>query len=387
MSVPVFIHAYSLANALGGDRAAIARGLMAGDTGGMAAAPRWRKADRACWVGEIGGDLPAPESGADDSRCHRILLKATLPLLATLRAGLEGIRPDRIAVVMGTSTSGIDRTERAMLAAAPGAIAADYDYAAQEFGSPASFLAGLVGATGPCLALSTACTSSTRAFVTARRLLRLGLADAVLAGGCDSLCRTTVEGFSSLEATSPVLTNPFSRNRRGINIGEAAGVFLLRREEGPFALVGAGETCDAHHLSAPEPSGRGAEGALRAALADAGLAPEAIAYVNLHGTGTAKNDEMEAHMMGRVFPGGVPCSSTKPMTGHTLGAAGATEVGFCLMALEAGLAPPHRWDGEQDTALPRLDLAGTARPIAGRTVMTNNFAFGGDNVSLVLRRT
>ena len=99
MSVPVFIHAYSLANALGGDRAAIARGLMAGDTGGMAAAPRWRKADRACWVGEIGGDLPAPESGADDSRCHRILLKATLPLLATLRAGLEGIRPDRIAVV------------------------------------------------------------------------------------------------------------------------------------------------------------------------------------------------------------------------------------------------------------------------------------------------
>jgi 3-oxoacyl-[acyl-carrier-protein] synthase-1 len=239
--------------------------------------------------------------------------------------------------------------------------------------------------------VSTACTSSAKAVISAQRLLRANLCDAVIAGGVDTLCELTVQGFASLESTSLVRSNPMSVNRCGINVGEGAAVFLMSRDEAQVSLAGAGESSDAHHVSAPDPQGAGAEAALRAALADAGLGAQSIDYVNLHATATPKNDAMEAQVMARVFAHGVATSGTKPYTGHLLGAAGATELGFAWLALDESNARPridlprHLWDGKADPALPRLDLVEDKRRLAGPShVMSNSFAFGGSNASLIL---
>jgi 3-oxoacyl-[acyl-carrier-protein] synthase-1 len=217
----------------------------------------------------------------------------------------------------------------------------------------------------------------------------LGLCDAVLVGGVDTLCRLTIEGFSALESTSTDIANPMSRNRRGINIGEGAALFTLTREPGRIALLGIGETSDAYHISAPDPTGRGAEAAMRAALVDAGLEPESIDYLNLHATATEKNDEMESRAVSRVFPAGVLCSGTKPLTGHLLGAAGATELAFCWLALEDEhkRLPPHVWDGAFDPSLPALRLVSPGERFSqtpSRRCMSNSFAFGGSNVSVIV---
>ena len=183
-----------------------------------------------------------------------------------------------------------------------------------------------------------------------------------------------------------------SRNRCGINVGEGAAVFLMSRDEGLVVLAGVGESSDAHHISAPDPHGAGGEIALRAALAHAGLVPADIGYVNLHATATRKNDDMEAHLMARVFPHGVAASGTKPLTGHQLGAAGATELGFAWLTLARDdvALPRHLWDGEADPALPLLDLVDNERHLSrtasAQYVMSNSFAFGGSNVSLILGR-
>jgi 3-oxoacyl-[acyl-carrier-protein] synthase-1 len=257
-------------------------------------------------------------------------------------------------------------------------------------GSPATFLAQWLQLSGIAYVVSTACTSSGKALVSAARLLQAGLCDVVLAGGVDSLCRLTLNGFNALESISPALTNPFSRNRNGINIGEGAAVFIVSREPGPVALLGYGESSDAYHLSAPEPNGRGAEQAMRAALAMARLAPEQIGYVNLHGTATPKNDEMESHATWRVVGAGVPVSSTKPLVGHTLGAAAATELGFAWLLLNqddpSPQLPPHRWDGERDPVLAELTLVAPGMMLdPGRhRILSSSFAFGGNNVCLLI---
>ncbi len=178
-----------------------------------------------------------------------------------------------------------------------------------------------------------------------------------------------------------------SRNRKGINIGEGAALFLMTRDESAFAFLGAGESSDAYHMSAPHPEGAGAEAAMRGALADAGLAEGSVDYLNLHATATPKNDEMESRALSRVFPAGVAASGTKPLTGHALGAAGATELGLCWLALRDGFLPPHVWDGEADPALPRLELVTHGQGFgrnSGRVCMSNSFAFGGSNASLLI---
>ena len=170
---------------------------------------------------------------------------------------------------------------------------------------PAIFLARYLGLSGPTYCVSTACTSSAKALVSARNLLRQGLCDALLVGGVDSLCKLTMNGFAALEATSPEICNPISRNRRGINIGEAAAVFIMSREEADIQLLGAGESSDAYHMSAPQPEGLGAEAAMRAALADAGCAPGGVDYLNMHATATAKNSTMIRPSARPVGEGGV----------------------------------------------------------------------------------
>ncbi|MGR1217672.1 beta-ketoacyl-[acyl-carrier-protein] synthase family protein [Metapseudomonas otitidis] len=387
------LNALGLVCALGQGKAAVARNLLAGDTAGMRPHADWVP-ERTLTLGAVDTELPAlpAELAACDSRNNRLLLAAALEIEPELRAAVARHGAARVGVVLGTSTSGIQEASLGIgEQLRTGALPADYRYAQQELVAPAAFLAAWLGSAGPAYCISTACTSSARALLSARRLLQLGVCDAVVCGGVDSLCGLTLNGFAALEAVSDSLCNPLSRNRRGINIGEGAALFLMERDAGGIALLGAGAGSDAHHISAPEPSGLGAQRAMRQALVDAGLEPSAIDYLNLHGTATQHNDAMESLATTAVFPEGVPASSTKPLTGHTLGAAGALEAAFCWLALSPWnpehRLPPHRWDGEPDPELPALRLVDgasrlpTQRP---RRLMSNSFAFGGSNISLIL---
>lgn len=376
-------------NALGADTAQIATALAAGVSPGMG--PIALGGDEGAFAGSVQARLalaPPKPLAHCDCRNNRLLLAALAQIEPAVRAACERYGPARVGVVLGTSTSGIGAGEAALgVSSEQNAGGAPFDYVQMEIGSGAPFAAAALGLHGPAFTISTACTSSAKAFAAGRRLLQLGLCDALVVGGVDSLCELTLRGFAALESTSLERTNPMSVNRSGINIGEGAAVFLMSRDEGPAMLAGVGESSDAHHISAPDPSGEGGERALRAALADAGMTARAIGYVNLHATATRKNDEMEARLMSRVFPHGVAASGTKPLTGHTLGAAGATELGFAWLALvgERATLPRHIWDGVADPALPVLDLVADERRLSvGQAVMSNSFAFGGSNVSLVL---
>ncbi len=389
---PVSLEALGLVCALGRGKAEAAKGLFAGDTSGLQMEHGLLPGERPARVGRVRGELGAlPTAFArDDSRATRLLLAALDEIRAEVDAALARHGRARIGVVLGTSTSGIEAGERAIAErASHGALPAWYDYQQQEIGRMAPFLADYLGLRGPALTVSTACTSGGKALASARRMLELGWCDAVIAGGCDSLCKLTVNGFASLESVSPDLCNPMSRNRAGINVGEGAALFLMSRAPAEVALIGTGASSDAHHSSSPDPSGAGAIAAMRAALTDADLRPDQIGYLNLHATATPKNDAMESLATATIFPEGVPCSGTKPLTGHALGAAAALEAAFAWLTLHpawnpSNLLPPHRWDGAADDALPTLPLVQDGDRLSSRVILSNAFAFGGNNLSLVL---
>ncbi|WP_321360831.1 beta-ketoacyl-[acyl-carrier-protein] synthase family protein [Pseudomonas extremaustralis] len=381
-----YLNALGVICALGRGQEAVSRHLFAGDCSGMRGESGWVP-ERVLPVGGVHGELAIipPELGQQSSRNNQLLLEAALQIEGEIRQAILTYGPSRVGIVLGTSTSGIDEASRGIAhylrdKRFPG----DYDYQQQELSAPANFLADWLQLSGPAYVISTACTSSARALMSARRLLDLGVCDAVICGGVDSLCKLTLNGFSALEAVSNERCNPFSVNRNGINIGEAAVLFLMTREPAPIAMLGSGASCDAHHISAPEPSGKGALQAMHKALASAKLQPGQIGYLNLHGTATQHNDAMESLAVASLFPQGVPCSSTKPMSGHTLGAAGALEAAFCWLSLAHGRLPPHVWDGQADPALPALRWAQAGELLEKRCLMSNSFAFGGNNVSLII---
>ena len=391
-----YLNALGVICALGRDKPAVARNLFAGDCSGMRRESGWVP-ERELPVAAVHGDLaPIPDALADQrSRNNQLLLEAALQIRDDIEHAIQTYGRERIGVVLGTSTSGIDEASRGLAHyIRDQQFPADYDYRQQELGAPANFLADWLQLSGPTYVISTACTSSARALMSARRLLDLGLCDAVLCGGVDSLCKLTLNGFSALEAVSDQRCNPFSANRNGINIGEAAVLFVMSKERGAgpgIALLGAGASSDAHHISAPEPTGRGALQSMQKALDQAHLHAGDISYLNLHGTATQHNDAMESLAVATLFPEGVPCSSTKPMTGHTLGAAGALEAAFCWLSLTADnpdhALPPHVWDGQADPDLPALKWVTASErlaSIAPRYLMSNSFAFGGNNVSLII---
>ena len=384
-----YIQSAGLISSLGEGIAETSTRLMTGDTCGLRAESGWLPSGSA-FVGPVTATLSKlpPAFAEYDCRNNRLLAAAAVQIEPALATLIERYGPARIGVVLGTSTSGIAAGEAGVAAKIrDGVFPSDYSYRQQEIGTLGPFAARLLGVTGPAYTVSTACTSGAKALIAARNLLALGLCDAVIAGGVDTLCRLTIGGFSALESVAAERCNPMSRNRRGINVGEAAALFVLSREPAAVCLIGAGEASDAYHLSAPDPAGRGAEIAIRAALSEAGIAASAIDYVNLHATATLKNDAMESAVMARIFPAGVPASGTKPLTGHTLGAAGALEAAFCWLALTGdGRLPPHIWDAESDPALPALDLVTTGQTLPqghGRLCMSNSFAFGGGNASLI----
>lgn len=390
MTRPLALAAFTASTALGVGCAPLLAALRAGRSGLKPC--DFEGSDLATWIGEVPGidavRLPAPLA-AYDCRNNRLAL---LGLQAdgfedVARAAIARHGAERVALVLGTSTSGILSAEAAYRERdASGALPAWFDYrATHNTHSVTAFVRDWLGLRGPAFTLSTACSSSAKAFAAAERLIGAGLADAAIVGGVDSLCLTTLYGFSSLELTSPEPCRPGDAARDGLSIGEAAAFALLERGErgkGELLLSGWGESSDAHHMSAPHPEGRGSRAAMQGALQRAGLRAEDIDYINLHGTATPANDSAEGAAVAALFGTGVPCSSTKGMTGHTLGAAGAVEAVVCALALRHGLLPASVGTRTPDAAIP-LPLVLQPRAAPLRHVLSNSFGFGGSNASLV----
>lgn len=393
----IYLNALGMICPLGHTHDAIRTRLFAGDSGVLPDDSRRNQAGQVLALGAIPSDIALPDDAhlpqRERSRNNRIALAALAQIRSDVDAAIARFGAQRVGIVLGTSTSGIAEGEQAFRRrGADGAFPDGYHYGQQELGSPAAALAATLGVGGPAYVHSSACSSSGKAMASAARLLNMGLCDAVICGGVDSLCDFTVAGFSALESVSAERCNPLSANRHGINIGEGAALFLMSREPSRIALAGWGESSDAHHISAPDPEGQGAALAIGQALQRAGLAPVQIDYINLHGTATPQNDAMESKVLHALFGANVPVSSTKPFTGHTLGAASAIEAGLCWLAMQddnrAGLLPPHLWDGAADPALPALDVVAAGRTLGHppRHVLSNSFAFGGSNVALVFSR-
>ena len=347
-------------------------------------------------VGRYRGDWLTPPALSADARSHNnaLLWQALAQIDDTIRAAIARYGAARVAVILGTSTSGGDDNRAALQACLDGAplTATGFSVPRQLMSAPADFTAAAFGTRGICYGISTACTSGARALISAARLLHAGAADAVICGGVDTLSLLTLHGFAALEVLSPGIARPFATARDGINIGEAAAVFVATREaltDDVLCLLGYGASSDAWHMSSPRPDGAGAIAAMQAALARAHVAPEQIGWLNLHGTGTPQNDQMEAQAVAAVVPQTL-CSSTKPLTGHTLAAAGALEAALCWLAVSRrdnpdGRLPPMAGT-DYDPALAPIRLAGAGArwPEGRRLALSTSFAFGGNNAALII---
>jgi 3-oxoacyl-[acyl-carrier-protein] synthase-1 len=391
---PLAVSAYTATSALGHGLTPQLHALEAARSG--LRANDVSSAPLACWIGRTGGieGVCLPEELAHwDCRNNRL---AWLGLhqddfAARVQAARERYGAGRIALVLGTSTASIGATEEAYRRLdADGRFPADLRHPPIHMPhSLTAFVAEALRLEGPALTVSTACSSSAKVFASAERLLRLGLADAAVVGGVDTLCDSVLFGFNALELVSPEPCRPFDRARRGISIGEAAGFALLERTEAEPAaprLLGYGESSDAHHMSTPHPEGLGAELALRDALARAGVSASQVDYVNLHGTASLKNDEVEAALIARAFPATTRVSSTKAFTGHTLGAAGILEAVFALLAIARDLVPGNLGCTDPDPACgPQFAWHNERRRVD--IALSNSFGFGGNNACLVFGRS
>lgn len=412
MMRPLRISAYTLCSAAGEGREATyaalhARqgGLRRNDFGpslgrsadpnaGPATGERLGEGPLATWIGRV-ADLERyalpDEYIAWDCRNNRLAWRGLNAdgFIEAARSARERYGADRVAVVMGTSTSSIGASEDAYRRLdADGRYPADLRrpiiHTPHSLGD---FVQHALGLTGVSVTVATACSSSAKAFAHAERLIRAGLADAAVVGGVDTLCGSVLFGFNSLELVSPEPCRPFDVQRRGINIGEAAGYALLESQAdgGPW-LLGYGESSDAHHMSAPHPDGLGARLAIEAALQSAQLAAADIDYINLHGTASQKNDQVEARVVAATFAPDTVASSTKGWTGHTLGASGIVEAAISLIALERGLLPGTLNCAVPDPACgPQIRSENVARP--ARYALSFSFGFGGSNCVLALGRS
>lgn len=378
------ITAYGMCNSLGVTTAEVIASLAAGRAS-LSAPPLDLPFETVCGVLPADlPELPAAHSGVD-SRISRIAALALQDVQPALSRAVARWGADRVGAVVGTTTGGLAQTEAAYAERVrTGKLSEWFDFERQHpFHVVVGVVCALAGIEGARFAVSTACSSSAKAFGSASRLLSSGVCDAVLVGGVDTLCQTTLRGFHALGVLSPVACRPFGRDRAGISIGEGGAFLLIERTgEGPARLLGVGEASDAHHVSSPDPSGRGARAAMREALAQAGLAASDVDYVNAHGTGTRLSDVVEASAIAEVFGNGVPVASTKGYSGHLLGACGATEAALVLASIERGFVPASLGARPLDpevairVALDRIDA-----PV--RVAVSNSFAFGGNNATLV----
>ena len=334
----------------------------------------------------------APSTGRFDMKIIRIEEAALKQIENIIEKAKAKYGEKRIAVCVGSCDNG---TEFSIAGHKKyfenGAFPEDYTIEMQGADYVSSFIAEKYGLTGPVCTFSTACSSSAGALIKAAELIKSGICDAAIAGGIDIASDTTLVGFASLEAVSENITNPFSKNRSGITLGDGAAFFVLSKEPldesvPEICLLGYGESCDAHHMTSPDPSGTGAKKAIEKALLSAKIKPEKVDYINLHGTGTKFNDSMEAKAVDAVFGTyKVPCSTTKPITGHTLGAAGALELAICFAAITNNLLPPQIWDGVFDEEMPELNFVNKNNNLHQvKICLSNSFAFGGANACLVI---
>jgi len=404
---PVAVRAYTATTALGRGRQAQGDALRARHSG-------LRRNDFAaygadtppldCWIGRVAGleDIVLPHALLDwDCRNHRLAWLALqhdgiLECLATMvaRHGVE-----RVAVVVGTSTSSIGATEEAYARLQPGADDLPQfpaDMARPLVHTPHSlggFVQHVSGLRGPCITVATACSSSAKVFAQAARLIQAGVVDAALVGGVDTLCGSVLFGFNALQLVSAEPCKPFDAGRVGLSLGEAGGFAVLERIDpdsaalaGELQLRGYGESSDAHHMSAPHPQGLGAQYAMRDALARGGIGAVEVGYLNLHGTATPANDHAEALAVAAVFAGPLHASSTKGWTGHTLGAAGIVESVIALLALDTGELPGTLNSVDRDPVCGPQIRFDNARTDTLRYAMNNSFGFGGNNCSLLFGR-
>ncbi|MEB3767085.1 beta-ketoacyl-[acyl-carrier-protein] synthase family protein [Acinetobacter sp. MD2] len=343
---------------------------------------------QSCLVGASGAKLTeqvfAEPLQAFDSRNLRFAITALQQIEAQIHACTADMPRHRLAIVVGTSTSGIADNEPVLQQYFHEKTNAPFSHLKQEMNSLAQGLKHYLNWQGIAYTISTACSSSAKAMAAGQRLLNADLADAVLVGGVDTLCQLTLNGFASLESLSATTCRPCGFERDGINIGEAASLFLLSKKAAPVMLMSAGESMDAWHISAPHPEGRGAAAAMQQALDIAGLQPEHIDYLNLHGTATPQNDAMEIKAVRQIFAAHRPnLSSTKHQTGHCLGAAGALEAFICQQVLQEQWLPLHH-NGAIDPELADqhyVQCSEVKQPL--RYAMSNSFAFGGSNISLI----
>ena len=389
--IPLAVTAFTTTTAAGHGNKALLQALVAGRSG--LRANDFTTQPIETWIGRVEGveshDWPARFAEWECRNNRLAWLGAQADgFLAAVAAARTRLGCDRIALILGTSTSSIGATEEAYANLTPEGLFPPglRRPAVHEPNSLVSFLAGAFGLEGPAVTVSTACSSSAKVFALAERMIRLGLADAAIVGGVDSLCNSVLFGFNSLELVSPRPCRPFDVDRSGISLGEAAGFALLERDGDAHAwLLGHGESSDAHHMSSPHPEGLGARIAIDAALTRARCAPADVQYVNLHGTASQKNDEVEAKVVADLFPAVTLAGSTKGWTGHTLGAAGVVEAVVCLLAITHGYRPGTLNTTVLDPACgPQIRLTGEAGTVD--IALTESFGFGGNNCVLVFGR-
>lgn len=387
----LYLNDLGLLCAAGNSRQAVLAAMLSGDRSGLIETGEF---GLTTVVGQCQTDLPAIADALMHYECrnNRLLLAALKQIRPSVDGFINQYGNNRIGVVLGTSTSGVRSTELALShLAEAGELPKNFHYKQQQMGASADFLAAYLGITGPAYLISTACSASGKAFASARRLINLDLCDAVIVGGADSLCALTINGFAALDSLSTGLCKPFGTHRNGINIGEAACLFILSKELGPVMLSGIGANSDAYHFSAPDPSGAGVTKAMTAALQDAGRSPKDIDYINLHGTATVLNDAMESAAVFGLFGDSVATSSSKGMTGHTLGTAAALELGLCWLLLtenEQQDLIPNINDDRLDPTIPPLHLVNRGERLSYsiQHCQSNSFAFGGSNVSIVISK-
>lgn len=342
------------------------------------------------YFGKLEKDFEPIDDERYDLRCNRVLKYLVDKL------DLSGFEKDEIGIVIGTTNSGIQEFEDS-----------ENKHHA-ELGNPAEFLKWYLGTKNYAASVSTACTSGVKAFSTAVKLLQNDVCKVVIAGGVDTLAAMPSYGFHALEVLSHEKSNPFSKNRDGISLGEGGALFVLTKDvkmqkcldvksitnvgricksdNEIVALLGIGETSDAYHSATPDPDGVQAVRAIQLALDDVGLKAEDIDYINLHGTGTVSNDLMEANAIYKVFGDNVPASSTKPFTGHCLGAAASIEAFICYQILKGERnLPIHKYDNEYDENLPKINLVNSNTENKKiNTCMSTSFGFGGTNAVVIM---
>ncbi|MGN1282042.1 MAG: beta-ketoacyl-ACP synthase [Succinivibrio sp.] len=387
----IYINDYSISCSLGNTKEAVRDSLNRTDRCYLQKKDDMLIDHKSSYFGLVDANFTIPEGFEEHQSLNTALIAyLCLQIKDSVSRVIEKYGKDRVGIVLGTSTSGLNETELEIAKFhQTHRHSENYSFKSQQMGDPSMFLADYLNIDGPAYTISTACSSSARSLISAKRLIESGLCDAVIAGGADTRCMIPINGFNSMGVLSEDQCMPFNKNRHGINIGEGGGLVVLTKEPSSLHLAGVGESSDAYHVSSPEPNGNGAYEAMKMALENASLKTDDIGYINLHGTATALNDSMESQAVNRLFSDKVPCSSTKYLTGHTLGAAGIVEAIILCILLEYDMDLPVQdfSRDRRDETLAPIDLVCRKQKCSTGYMMSNSFAFGGNNASVIIGKT